>query len=290
MRVLIPSLFIVLILGISQSQVIAKADRKIAILAFDALTEVNKPVELCCKIECRNMLRSDVCQANVDVFVNGTLVSKIITDDEGIASLIYTPQKLGTYTVVFECEGGDGYPKTTASSLLFCRDKSKTAIVIDIDHTIADISLEKFLVTKTKDIKPLPGAQEVLDDLAKTYDLIFLTARDEHLLHRTRDWLANHHFPSAPVFFRKLGKDPLSERKFKTEKIAKIKATWSNISYGIGDKLSDAQAYVANGLEAFILSHKNDLPKHANAVECWQQIKDSLKNLSIANRSSNEAH
>ena len=277
-------------MGISQSDGLAKAEHEIAILAFDALTETNKPVDLRCKIERRNILRSDVRQANVDVYVNGTFVSKIITDHEGIALLTYTPQKLGTYTVVFECEAGDGHPKTTASDLLFCRDKTKPAMVIDIDRTIADITMEKFLLTKTKDIKPLPGSQEVLEDLAKTYDLIFLTARDEHLLHRTRDWLALNQFPSAPVFFRQLGKDPLSERKFKTEKIAQIKATWSNVAYGIGDKLSDAQAYVTNGLEAFILSYKDVLPKHAQAVPRWQQIKEMLKNLPRAQTHSKENH
>ncbi len=290
MKALIASLFFVLAVGISQSQVSAKAEHEIAILAFDALTEMNKPVELWCKIECRNFLRSDVRRANVDVYVNGIFVSKVITDHEGVASLTYTPQKLGTYTVVFECEAGDGHPKTTASTLLFCREKTKPAILVDIDLTISNISLEKFLITKTKDIKPLPGSPEVLEDLAKTHDLIFLTARDEHLLHRTRDWMDRNHFPTAPVFFRKLGKDPFSERKFKTEKIAQMKATWSNIEYGIGNQLSDAQAYVANGLEAYILACKDALPNHANAVESWKQIKDRLKDLQITKASSKQIH
>ncbi len=289
MKGLIRVFIFVLVVALFSPYAVAKQKQELSILAFDALTQENKPVDLRCKVERRNLLRSDVHQANVTVSVDGTLIAKVTTDGKGIASASYTPKKIGTYTVLFECPEGEDYSKASASALLFCRTKTKPAIVIDIDHTIADITLEKFLITKTKDIKPLPEASTVLAELAKTHDLIFLTARDEHLLHRTKEWLALHHFPDAPVFFRDMGKDPLSERKFKTDKIAQIKATWDNIDYGIGDKLSDAQAYLANGLKAIILSSKDAFPQQAQIVQRWQQIKALLMDMPRGQRQSQES-
>jgi phosphatidate phosphatase APP1 len=285
MKVAIRVFALILAVSFCSSHAIAKEKQALSIIAFDALTEMNKPVDLHCKVEKKNLMRGDLRNANVTISVNGTQIAKVITDKQGVARKSYTPKELGVYTVVFECEEGPDNSKATATSLLFCRDKTKPAILIDIDHTIADIAMEKFLVTRTKDIKPLPGAREVLDDLAKTYDLIFLTARDKHLLHRTKEWLSINHFPSAPVFFRDMGKEPLSESKFKTDKIAQIKASWSNVTYGIGDKLSDAQAYLANGLKTIIISPKEDLPRQAHSVQQWQQIKALLKDLPLGQNS-----
>jgi len=273
---------------LTASQAIAKDKQALSILAFDALAELNKPVGLHCKVERKNLLRGDLRNANVTISVNGEQIAKVVTDEQGVARASYMPKELGVYTIVFECEEGTDYSEAKASSTLFCRDKTKPAIVIDIDHTIADIAMERFLVTRTKDIKPLPGAQEVLDELSKTYDLIFLTARDKHLLHRTKAWLDHNRFPSAPVIFRDMSREAFSESKFKTEKIAQIKATWTNITCGIGDKLSDAQAYLANGLKTIIISPKEELPKQAHSVQQWQQIKELLKDLSHGQKSQGD--
>jgi len=280
---------IILIAGVlSASHAMAKEKQVLSILAFDALTELNKPVDLHCKVERKNLLRGDLQNANVTITVNGTQVAKVVTDKQGVATANYIPKELGTYTIIFECEESADYSNAQASSSLFCRDKTKPAIVIDIDHTIADIAMEKFLVTRTKDIKPLPGAKEVLDELTKTYDLIFLTARDKHLLHRTKEWLSINRFPSAPVIFRDMSREAFSESKFKTEKIAQLKATWTNITCGIGDKLSDAQAYLANGLKAIIISPKEELPKQSHSVQQWQQIKALLKDLPHGQKSKED--
>jgi len=285
MKVALKISALILAVAFCAPHAIAKEKQALSIIAFDALTELNKPVELHCKVERKNLLRNDVRNANVTVTVNGAQIAKVVTDEQGTARTSYTPEELGTCTVAFECEEGTDYGKAAASSLLFCRDKTKPAIVIDIDHTIADIAMEKFIVTRTKDIKPLPGAREALEDLSKTYDLIFLTARDKHLLHRTKEWLNLNRFPSAPVFFRDMSREAFSESKFKTDKIAQIKATWSNVTCGIGDKLSDAQAYLANGLKTIIISPKEELPRQAHSVQHWQQIKALLKDLPLSQKS-----
>ncbi len=264
---------------------LAKDKREISILPFDALAEKDTPVELSCKVEKRNIIGSDLRRAKVAISVGSTLVGEVLTDNQGIARVNYIPRKLGEFTVLFECQEEADHDSGSASSMLFCRDKSKPIIVVDIDQTISDIALEKFLITKTQDIMPLPQAEKVLTDLSKTYDLIFVTARDKHLLKRTKEWLTLREFPKAPVFFRELGKDPLSERKYKTQKIARLKEQWGNIACGVGDRCSDAQAYLANGLRAIIIVPKDDIPLGAHAVQHWYQIKELLTKVVVKSQS-----
>ena len=121
---------------------VAKEKQEVSILAFDALAEKNKQVELHCKVERMNLLRSDIPHANVAVFVNDTLAGQAITDRQGVARVNYIPSTIGEHTIRFECAGGDDRDSAEASSILFRRNKSKPAIIVDIDQTISDIALE----------------------------------------------------------------------------------------------------------------------------------------------------
>jgi hypothetical protein len=63
-------------------------------------------------------------------------------------------------------------------------------MVVDIDHTIADISWPGLLLFPSRKVRPMPYAPQVLRELSERYDIIFLTRRGDILLEKTRTWLA----------------------------------------------------------------------------------------------------
>ena len=61
------------------------------------------------------------------------------------------------------------------------------------------------------------------------------------------------------------------------EVLKKLKAQWPKITIGVGDKVHDAEAYLANGMTAYIIGEHNDLPEEAIAVKSWGEILEKLK-------------
>lgn len=72
----------------------------------------------------------------------------------------------------------------------------RVIIAVDIDHTISNTDLDELLF-EPRDIAsaPLPNSVATLHELAKHFELMYVTARPRFLLEKTRDWLAQHHYP-----------------------------------------------------------------------------------------------
>jgi len=70
-------------------------------------------------------------------------------------------------------------------------------------------------------------------------------------------------------------------RRARTREVreAGLKKRFPNIVAGVGDKVSDANAYLANGLNAIIIGPERDdgLPAKAIWVKTWAEIEKLLK-------------
>jgi len=71
----------------------------------------------------------------------------------------------------------------------------------------------------------------------------------------------------------------LAHEKYKKREIAALKKRFPNIVGGVGDKVSDANAYLASGLEAVIIGPERDdgLPGKAIWVKTWAEVEKLLK-------------
>lgn len=166
-----------------------------------------------------------------------------------------------------------------AFSRVFVVDPKTPILVCDIDHTIADISTLGFLTTEPHDVEPLPGAVEALMRLGEKYAIVYLTARDDSFHDTTMEWLRIKGFPEGPVFFSDLSKTAFagSARRFKSSRIAQWRDAGLNLQVGVGDRPQDAQAYLSNGMKAFILTDEpQKLPYDATAVESWTEMANTI--------------
>ena len=120
----------------------------------------------------------------------------------------------------------------------------------------------------------------MLERLARTHRIVYLTARDDKLLNKTRDWLELEGFPEGPVFARNLGPDSFSAKKFKTAWLATLTGTFSNVAYGFGDRDEDAAAYDTAGIPSYIVRadpfDPGELPASARYAADWSAISAHL--------------
>ena len=245
--------------------------KRVSFMGFDALAHVGEEITLKAKLETRH-LRRDIENEPVQFYVGGKFVGSAETDEEGFASFRFRPQKLGDFEIEYRLSDASRYEPKKTGGLLSVRDEKRPALVSDLDYTLIDMRKYRFLDHDNEKIPPIRNAPQGMRKLAKTYDIIYLTARDDIYLNVTKEWLAMYKFPRAPVYFCDLSEDPIRQGRYKQKALKSLKAKWPNIKIGIGDKDHDARAYLANGMKAYILGDYDDLPEGAISVKDWDEI------------------
>jgi hypothetical protein len=182
------------------------------------------------------------------------------------------------YRVTATFAGSAHHEVARSVGRLFVWPKNSPILITDVDHTISDLSELKVPFTADERIPPLPGAVKALRELALTYRIIYLTARDEILYEKTRAWLEKKGFPEGPVFCRDFHLGDKQEA-FKQRFIAEFKKRYPSVSVGVGDQPSDAHAYLSNGLTAFLIAPKDSstAPKGAVVVRSWREVCRQLR-------------
>lgn len=154
-------------------------------------------------------------------------------------------------------------------------DADRVIIVVDVDHTVCDTDFEELLLGETDvESTPLPGSVQTLRELAQDFHVLYMTARPRFLLEETRDWLAQQHFPHAPLVTARSVGDLANQADIKKEMLHWRRTVHPQILIGIGDKQSDAQAYDAANMLSIILL-PSDLPSEDEnlvAVPDWAAL------------------
>lgn len=176
-----------------------------------------------------------------------------------------------------------------APLVVAAREKSTEFVIVDLDHTVVDSSFFRVLLGGGT---PMVDSVEVLHRISQKFSVIYLTHRPDLMTARSKNWLFKHGYPTGPLLVSKLKQAFGSSGEFKSAKISSITQAYPNIKIGIGDKLSDAQAYVDQGLTAYLLPHYNHddedeirnlarqlryLPEdRLHVVNNWQQIETGI--------------
>ena len=256
-----------------------KEKPKAKLQGYDAISLPGQEVILKAKLEKDDFFHTDLEDQKVIFRRGADVIGAAITGAQGIARVSYRPDKEGTHHIEVAIDPGSTYQAEAGTVLLQAVPKERPILICDVDHTVADISSLKFLITVNEDVQPLPGAPEALKSLAETYQILYLTARDDAFMRKTKEWMEMHGLPRAPIFFWDfLGSPSLSHARFKKDRLADLKAVWPNIEVGVGHKKKDALAYVANGLLAYIFGDEDDLPEGTTRVSTWQEVLNHVAN------------
>jgi len=271
-------------------QVFLASEHGVLFYAFDTLAYPGQPVDLAARAQAVKNMKG-IKGLTVSFVEGDEPVAVATTDGNGLAKVSWTPPKEGDYKLKAVITGrpegvSEDVLKVSPSPLLVAaRDKESEFVVIDLDHTVVDSSFFHVLLGNPT---PMAGSVDVAKRISESYSIIYLTHRPDLLARKSKDWLARHKYPDGPLLVSELRDAFGDSGKFKTAKLKAVKKSYGNVKIGIGDKLSDAQAYVDNGLIAYLIPHykekPDDMQKMAgsirkldgrgrlNVVDGWREI------------------
>ena len=248
------------------------AQKGVLFYAYDILSYPKERVELVARVQLARLFR-DVPGVMVSFYDGSKLIGKALTDEQGRAVVWWEPGKVGNYSLkakiddVPNKEYADLLEIEAAPLLVAVREKKTAFVVIDLDHTVVASSFFRVLLGGAK---PMPDSVRVSRAIAKKYGIIYLTQRPELLSRKSKDWLSEQGYPQGPLLLSELKEALAGSGKFKSSELALMRKRFGGIGIGIGDKPSDAQAYVDNGMKAYLLPHykarAKDMRKMAKAI------------------------
>ena len=241
--------------------VFLNAEHGAVFYAYDTLAHPKKPVDLAAKLLSARDLKP-IPGVTVSIYRDQWVAGRLTTNADGIASLRWVPPASGNYTFTAKIVAvpdescRELLEVTPAPMLVAARPKETRFVVIDLDHTIVDSSFFRVLLDGGK---PMPGSVAAVKRIAQVYGIIYLTHRPDLLTRRSKAFLTRNGYPPGPLLVSQL-KDVFDSGEFKTAKLSEVRKAFPQVAVGIGDKLSDAQAYVDNGLTAYLIPHYKDKP------------------------------
>ena len=244
-------------------EVFLGAEKGIIFYAYDVLGYPHEPAELAAKVQLARILE-DVPDVTVGFYRDSKLIGTAKTDDSGRAALYWTPPKEGDYfftakiNAVPDKDYRDMLAVSPAPLLVAARTKKTPFVVIDLDHTVVDSSFFRVLVGGAK---PMADSVKITTKIAKEYSIIYLTQRPALLTRKSKLWLQDNRYPAGVLLLGDLREALADSGRFKTNLLTETKKAFPGIRIGIGDQPSDAQAYVDNGMEAYLFPHYKEKPK-----------------------------
>lgn len=238
-------------------EVFLGAQDNVLFYAEDVLAFPNEPVTLRAHMQSLRYWEP-IVGAAIGFYAGDDLLGWTATDANGVAALTWTMPLEGDVMIdayqVYVNDAGDLVePRGQSAPLVAAaRDAESRFAVIDLDRTVVNSSFWRVLLGGAE---PMPGSVTVLNELAERYSLVYLTHRPDLLARRSRSWLAGHGYPSGPLLVSSLGEALGSSGTYKTERLAALRAKYPRLEIGVGDKISDALAYVDNGMTAYLLPH-----------------------------------
>ena len=277
-------------LGCGTQATLLETDGENFFVAFDALALPGEEVDLRARIQSGDLLEP---RAGCVVLFrrDGELFKAAETDDDGVAVVSFTPDTPGLYRFTAELSpnGFAEAPPPPQACLVACRTADAPMVIVDLDKTLVRSGFHLVLLGEPK---PMPDSPRVMHRLAEKYSLVYLTHRPDYFGPKSKAWLAKHGYPLGPLLLSDIGGFLSGSAKFKSDVIQRLSKRFGNMRIGIGDKLSDAISYHANGMTAFLVLDIPDtvpavqlravadaldaVPKEVNVVTSWRQIDQAV--------------
>jgi len=222
--------------------------------------------------------RTDLPGETINFYLNNLLIGSDITDEDGIAYVNHHSLPIGNYHFIAKISPDSRYKTTPASLFHVVIDKDKPIAISDIDHTLSDASAIAVVTKPNRSLKPLKNASAGITFFHKLgFQIVYLTARDDTFILKTKDWLNMYNFLPAPSFYwdYKGAGIPQDHGDFKSLVIKKLRQRFSNILIGIGDKPHDIRAYRDHDLRSYYIGKADEeIDPAAIKVNSWDAILD----------------
>jgi hypothetical protein len=249
------------------------------------VTPPGETVRLQAKLEQRNILLKDIEDAIISFRLisspKGTKLDwseRMRTNGDGRAETTFSIAEEGLYEIEVDYEGTSRFQPKSDRIVVLAISRDKPVLVLDVDKTLTQENWTK------RDIE-LPPYDEntvaVVNELAKRYAVVYLSARPKVLHRTTRNWLRRYKFPEGPILLWHPDKFKwLSFEKYKEDILLNLRKAGIKLAVGVGNAEGDIEAYLEAGMKAVWLSHRAEKKKadteELTTVSSWSQIQDVL--------------
>ncbi len=272
-----------------QDQVLG-AKSGLLLQGFDTLAHPGKEVTLTARLQGGDYLRG-LEGYLVGFYRLDHKLGDCRTDRDGFAEIPFVPEEPGNHVVLARLEDPDvrKYSLSAVEIVMAARPPEAKAAVVDMDRTVVGSGFGEVL---SGGAEPMPDSRRVLRRLAEAHSIIYLTHRPDIFTTQSKRWLRKWNFPLGPLLTSSLSEFFGGSGAFKSAAIGELKKRFPHIEVGIGDKISDAQAYLDHGLETILILHPDrmetpeavrrwirglkQLPDEAGVVTSWQEVEDIL--------------
>ena len=259
-------------------------------VTMDAVTVPGEPVAVRARLQGGDFLSAKPGYV-VRFYRDGKLFAAAETNDDGMATVTVRPTAVGDIHIRAElaAAGFDGGRPEPQELLVACRSPQTPIVVVDMDRTVV---ADGFYAVLVGDPAPMDQSADVLAQLGRTHTIIYLTHRPDAFSAKSKNWLKDKGYPTGPVLLSTTRGFLAGSGEFKTGMLRELGERFSRIEIGIGDKVSDAAAYHANGLKAFLILPMPDSPNPepyellaeqlaeldsaVQVVTTWQQVRAGL--------------
>lgn len=222
---------------------------------------------------------------------DGNLYRAAQTNEEGQAVVTFTPSEPGDYEFTTEVSpvGFADSPPEPQQLLVACRPADAPMAVVDLDKTLVADGFHTVLIGNPD---PMAGSVEVMRRLAEDHTILYLTHRPDVFTNKSKSWLTENGYPPGPVLLSSVSEFLKGSGAYKTEMLRGLTRRFDDIRVGIGDKVSDAQAYHDTGLESICVlpmparelpqeyldlsEEVATLPEQVHVVRNWDEVREVL--------------
>lgn len=276
--------------GCGAQQVLLGTESSYVFVASDALALPGETVDVKAQLRAGDFLQGSA--GHPVRFYRGEEFYKVAeTDTGGVATVAFTPDEPGNYPFRAEvvATGLKDDPPSPARINVFCRQAETSIVIVDLDKTIVASGFHTVLIGSPD---PMDHSQDVLERLHKSHTIVYLTHRPDLFGIKSRKFLDDEGYPDGPLLLSSVSGFMKGSGAFKSGELADLKNRFPNVRIGIGDKISDAQAYHENGLQAFLIikipdednpepyeelaNDLGELNEEVQVVTGWRQVEEVL--------------
>ncbi|MFM8551821.1 MAG: hypothetical protein ACKOCD_05820 [Nitrospiraceae bacterium] len=271
------------LLGVAVIEAAEKTQGRLSVR--DALAAPGKTVRIEAKLVRSGLGQPGLGGEPLELLVEGDKAVPAMTGGDGRVWFETACRMRGTYAVTVKVAGSLRVESPDATGTLACWERRRPILLVDLAALAKDPKvpfglppgLSFPLATATPE--PIAEAAEELKRLTDYYyHVIYLVTDSSEGWSgepETRAWLRQAKVPTGPLMMVSQGQAGLSELldRFKVE-------GWDNVKVGIGRTKVFAETMLAHRINAVILpagSRGEDLPKSAQVINDWREIRKKLR-------------
>jgi hypothetical protein len=172
-----------------------------------------------------------------------------------------------------------------ASARVFVWPADAALLIVDADHTLAEVGEAGFWTVTNFDIHPQAGAAAVLQKARANYQLVYLTqAADRPGRYRKlRAWLervvpAPQQFPDGPLLAPPSSGSKSDASAFFSTAVSELKRRFPGAKMGVTKSAAVAKTFQEAGLRTFLLQSAGENVEGVTTLKSWSELGGHLKN------------